>query len=601
MTGLIRDMLADGVIQPSQSPYSSPVLLVQKKDGTWRFCVDYRALNAVTILDRFPIPTVDELLDELHGATIFSKIDLRVGYHQIRVSSDDIHKTAFQTIDGHYEFRVMPFSLSNAPSTFQSAMDDLFRFVQKYAHIASPLMDLLKKPTYTWDQRAAVAFNTLKDAMTQLVTLALLNFNEPFDITTDASGIAIGAVLSQKDKPISFFSKKLCDRMQGKENKVADALSRPESATVLALSTPTATWLNDLRSYYQSNPEGIEATIHRLASSFYWPNLKKDVKEFVKKCTTCQSIKYPTHKPYGLLQPLPIPLKPWHDITMDFITHLPSSHGKTAIWLLGRLAISNWLLSRLLEKDTSFFFSKECIEAFQTLKRKLTEASILVAPDWDLPFELMCDASDFAIDAQDAKPRLLRWVLLLQEIDITVRDKKGAENLAADHLSGLENPHQSVLDKKEINETFPLKTLNMGKILQQDEMPQNSIQVCEIFDIWGIDFMGPFPSSRGNKYILVAVYYLSKWVEAKALPTNDARVVCKILKSLFARFGTPRAIISDRGTYFCNDQFAKVMLKYGVTHRLATAYHPQTSRQVEVSNRGLKRILEMTVGEKRAS
>ncbi|GKD21283.1 reverse transcriptase domain-containing protein [Tanacetum coccineum] len=132
-------------------------------------------------------------------------------------------------------------------------------------------------------------------------------------------------------------------------------------------------------------------------------------------------------------------------------------------------------------------------------------------------------------------------------------------------------------------------------------MPQNAIQVWEIFDVWGIDFMGPFPSSHGNKYILVAVDYLSKWVEAKALPINDARVVVKFLKSLFARFGTPRAIISDRGTHFCNDQFAKVMSKYGVTHRLATAYHPQTSGQVEVSNRGLKRILERTVRENRGN
>nr|GEV67971.1 reverse transcriptase domain-containing protein [Tanacetum cinerariifolium] len=164
----------------------------------------------------------------------------------------------------------------------------------------------------------------------------------------------------------------------------------------------------------------------------------------------------------------------------------------------------------------------ECIEAFQTLKRKLTEAPILVAPDRDRPFELMCDASDFAI-------------------------------------------------------------------------------VCEIFDVWGINFLGPFSSSRGNKYILVAIDYLSKWVEKKALPTNDARVVCKFLKSLFARFGTPRAIISDRGTHFCNDQFTKVMLKYDVTHRLATTYHPQISGQVEVLNRGLKRILERIMGENHAS
>ncbi|GJW37425.1 reverse transcriptase domain-containing protein [Tanacetum coccineum] len=146
----------------------------------------------------------------------------------------------------------------------------------------------------------------------------------------------------------------------------------------------------------------------------------------------------------------------------------------------------------------------------------------------------------------------------------------------------------------------PARSERQGKISQRDEMPQNSIQVCEIFDVWGINFMGPFFSSKGNKYILV-LHYLSQWLfEAKALPTNDARVVVKFLKSLFARFGTPRAIISDRGTHFCNDKFAKVMSKYGVTHRLATAYHPQTSGQVEVSNRGLKRILERTVRENRA-
>ncbi|GJZ64243.1 reverse transcriptase domain-containing protein [Tanacetum coccineum] len=300
------------------------------------------------------------------------------------------------------------------------------------------------------------------------------------------------------------------------------------------------------------------------------------------------------------------------------------------------------LMTRLLKKETPFVFSKECIEAFNILKKKLTKAPILVAPDWDLPFEIMCDANDYAVgavlgqrktkhfqpihyasktmtDAQAhytmTEKELLAVVYAFKKFrpylvlskTIVYTDHSALKYLFAKQEAKprLENPHQGDLEKMEINETFPLETLGMisfhGKISQKDEMPQNAIQVCEIFDVWGIDFMRPFPSSRGNKYILVAVDYLYKWVEAKALPTNDARVVVKILKSLFARFGTPRAIISDCGTHFCNDQFAKVMYKYGVTHRLSTAYHPQTSGQVEVSNRGLKHILERTVGENRAS
>ncbi|GJV86948.1 reverse transcriptase domain-containing protein [Tanacetum coccineum] len=135
-----------------------------------------------------------------------------------------------------------------------------------------------------------------------------------------------------------------------------------------------------------------------------------------------------------------------------------------------------------------------------------------------------------------------------------------------------------------------------GNISSRNEMPQNNIQVCEVFDVWGLDFMGPFPQSRGNKYILVVVDYVSKWVEAQALPTNDARVVVKFLRSLFARFGVPKALISDRGTHFCNSQLEKALQRYGVTHKLSTAYHPQSNRQTEVINRAIKRILERSVG-----
>ncbi|GJW13231.1 reverse transcriptase domain-containing protein, partial [Tanacetum coccineum] len=351
-------------------------------------------------------------------------------------------------------------------------------------------------------------------------------------------------------------------------------------------------------------------------------------------------------------------------------------------------------MTHLLEKETPFVFLKECIKAFNILKKKITEALILVAPDWDLPFEIMYDTSDYAVgavlgqrktkhfqpiyyasktitDAQahytTTEKELLAivyafekfWLYLVLSKTIVYTDHSALKYLLAkqDAKPRLENPHQGDLEKKKINETFPLETLGMisfhgdsstpclptlqitmrgillicadqmirrcvhgqeavdiltachngptgghhGKISQRDEMPQNAIQVCEIFDVSSIDFISLFPSSRGNKYILVAVKYFSKWVEAKALPTNDARVVVKFFKFLFARFGTPRAIISDHGTHFCNDKFTKVMLKYGVTHRLSTAYHPQTSGQVEVSNHGLKHILKMTVGENRAS
>ncbi|GJU71201.1 reverse transcriptase domain-containing protein [Tanacetum coccineum] len=520
----------------------------------WRVCIDFRKLNEATRKDHFPSPFMDQMLERLAGNEYYCFLDGFSGYFQIPIDPLDQEKTTFTCPYGTFAYRRMPFGLCNAPGTFQRCMVAIFH-------------DMIEKT----------------------MEVFMDDFSEKCHFMVK-EGIVLGHKISKSGIEVD-------------KAKVDVIAKLPHPTTV----------------------KGIRSFLGH--AGFY----RRFIQDFSK-----------------IARPM---------------THL-------------------------LEKETPFIFSKECIEAFETLKLKLTQAPILVAPDWDLPFEIMCDASDFAVGAvlgqrktkhfqpihyasktmteaqahyTTTEKELLAVVMLSQDCSggfccsknlMSLSEiKKRTQKIPADHLSRLENPIKGEAREKVIwrcvygKESFNIleachngptgghhganltakkvfdagffwptiykdayelvknsdSCRRQGKISQRDEMPQNSIQVCEIFDVWGIDFMGPFPSSSGNKYILVAVYYLAKWVEAKALPTNDARVVYKFLKSLFARFGAPRAIINDRGTHFCNNQFAKVMLKYGVTYRLSTVYHPQTSGQVEVSNRGLKRILERTVGENLAS
>ncbi|GJR05487.1 reverse transcriptase domain-containing protein [Tanacetum coccineum] len=308
-------------------------------------------------------------------------------------------------------------------------------------------------------------------------------------------------------------------------------------------------------------------------------------------------------------------------------------------------------MTHLLEKNTPFIFSEECIQAFQILKKKLTEAPILIAPNWDQPFELMCDASDYAIGAvlgqriekhfrpihyasktmteaetnytttekemlavvyafekfrsylimnksvvytdhsalkylfnkKDAKARLLRWVLLLQEFDFKVIDTKGAENYAADHLSRLENPYENVFDPKEINETFPLETLNT--VTSHDN--QSTPWFADIANYHAGNFLIKGMSTQQKKKFFKDIKHYF-W--------DDPYLFRICADQIIRRCGAPRGNLKAmEGPIFVTTNLIKVMSKYGVTHRLSTPYHPQTSSQVEVTNRGLKRILERTL------
>ncbi|GJW92640.1 reverse transcriptase domain-containing protein [Tanacetum coccineum] len=593
----VEKLLDTGLIYPiSDSPWVSPVHCVPKKGGMtvvtneenelvptrlvtgWRVCIDYRKLNEATCKDHFPLPFMDQMLERLAGNEFYCFLMFFqvISFHDPK----DQEKTTFTCPYGTFAYRRMPFGLCNAPGTFQRCMMAIFH-------------DKIEKTMEVFIDD----FSVFRDSFSRSFAIANL------------------------DKIL-----KRCE-----DTKLA---------------------LNWEKSHFMVK-EGIDLGFKISRKGIEVNKAKVDVISKLPHPTTVKGIRIFS----GMLDSIKRFIKDFSKISR------PMTH--------------------LLEKNTPFIFSEDCILAFQTLKKKLTEAPILIAPNWDQPFEIMCDASDYAIgkvlgqriekhfrpihyasktmteaetnytttekemlavvyafekfrsylimnksvvytdhsalkylfNKKDAKARLLRWVLLLQEFDFKVIDTKGAENYAADHLSRLENPYENVFDPKEITETFPLETLSVltskdqstpwfadfanyhtgkfikkgmstqeknkffkdvkhyfwddpflfktcadqiirrcvdgkealeileachsgptgghyganftakkvfdagffwptiykdayelikscdacqrqGKISQRDEMPQNAIQVCEIFDLWGIDFMGPFPSSR---------------------------------------------------------------------------------------------------------
>ncbi|XP_057802812.1 uncharacterized protein LOC131018106 [Salvia miltiorrhiza] len=690
----ILKLLDLGIIYPiSDSTWVSPVHVVPKKSGFqlvkneknelipmrlqtgWRMCIDFRKLNNATRKDHFPLPFIDEMLERLAGKEFFCFLDGYSGYFQIFVAQEDQEKTTFTCPFGTFAWRRMPFGLCNAPGTFQRCMMSLFSdMIESCIEI---FMDDFTVHGDSFDH----CLTNLEQVLQRCVdTNLVLNFEKCHFMVRE--GIVLGHVISARGVEVD------------------------KAKIDLIVKLP-----------YPSNVKEIRAFLGH--AGFY----RRFIKDFAKTA-----------------QPL----------------------------------------TRLLHQDVSFVFDDKCKEAFDLLKSRLTSAPIIQPPIWGEPFEIMCDASDFAVGAvlgqkvgkeshviyyasktlnpaqcnytttekellaivfacekfrsyligskvvvysdhaalkyllskKESKPRLIRWILLLQELDLEIKDKKGAENLVADHLSRL----QTVSDGMPIPDDFPDEQLlhidgntpwyadlvnfltagvfpkgmetarknklrsqakyfiwddpylwktcadqvirrcipdeeihsilnfchahacgghfgpkrtvrkildcgfywetifkdsynfckncdkcqRTGNISSRNEMPQVPILVCEIFDVWGMDFMGPFPSSFGNSYILLAVDYVSKWVKVKATRTNDSKVVAGFLKAnIFNRFGVPRAIISDQGTHFCNRTLEALFKKYGVHHRVATAYHPQSNGQAEVSNREIKSILEKTVNPRR--
>ncbi|GJW52731.1 putative nucleotidyltransferase, ribonuclease H [Tanacetum coccineum] len=532
---------------------NTPYLIVH------RVCIDYRKLNDATQKDHFLLPFIDQMLERLCGNEYYCFLDGFSGFFQIPIALEDQEKTTFTCPYGTFAYRRMPFGLCNAPATFQRCMTAIFH------DMVEDFMEVFMDDFSVFGNSFDCCLANLDRMLARCEeTNLVLNWEKCHFMVKE--GIVLG-------------------------HKISGAGIEVDRAKIDVIA----------KLPYPTNVKGVRSFLGH--AGFY--------RRFIK----------------------------------DF-------------------SMISKPMTQLLMKDAKFDFSDDCKKAFNILKEKLTTAPIIISPDWNEPFELMCDASDFAVGAvlgqridgkfkpiyyasktlnnaqehytttekellavvfsfdkfrqylvlsktmvytdhsalkylfskEDAKPRLIRWVLVLQGFDIEIKDKNRAENLAADHLSRLENlrkrgikyyfwdePYTFKLCSDDVmrrcvagNEIFEIlahchsgptgghhsasiigrKVYESGfywpsifkdakdyvmkcdacqrsrNISSRSEMPQNNIQVCDIFDIWGLDFMGPFPNSKGNKYILVAVDYVSKWVEAQALPTNDARIVIRFLRRL---------------------------------------------------------------------
>ncbi|CAN6547907.1 unnamed protein product [Malus baccata var. baccata] len=529
----VMKLLDAGMIYPiSDSKWISPTQVVPKRSGItvvkndnnelvptrlttgWRMCVDYRKINAGTRKDHFPLPFIDQMLERLAGRAFYCFLDGYSGYNQIPVAPEDQEKTTFTCPFGTFAYRRMPFGLCNAPATFQRCMMSIFTGLVE--HVVEVFMDDFSVFGDSFDQ----CLQNLSLVLERCIkTNLVLNWEKCHFMVKQ--GIVLGHLISNRGIEV--------------DKAKIDAIEK----------LPPPTTVKSVRSFLGH-------------AGFY----RRFIKEFSK-----------------ISRPL----------------------------------------CDLLAKDAPFVFDEACLEAFKKLKTLLTTAPIIAAPDWSLPFELMCDASDFAVgavlgqrkdrlpqviyydsrtlnDAQlnyattekellavvfalekfrsylvgakvivytdhaalkyllskkDAKPRLIRWILLLQEFDLEIRDKKGRENVVADHLSRLIIPTASEEDSLPLRESFP------------DEQ-------------------------------LFAVHFRTPWF---------ADIVNYLVKGVVhpdLTFQQKKKFLSDVKHYFWDEPYLFKYCPDQIIRRcIPEAEQESTSGQVEVSNRELKRILEKTVGSTR--
>ncbi|KAJ9518014.1 hypothetical protein QJQ45_004306 [Haematococcus lacustris] len=610
----IKELLALGLIEPSSSPYGAPVLFVTKADGSLRMCIDYRALNKVTIKNKYPLPRIDQLIDRLHGATVFSSLDLQSGYHQIRITPEDVPKSAFRTPFGHYQFKVLSFGLTNAPATFQAVMNDIFREHNKFVvvylddilvfskdktehakHLEVVFKLLLQNQLYAKLKKCEFERAELK-FLGHLVVLALPDFSKQFQVICDASVTGIGAVLMQDGHPIAFESRRLIPAevnyttgeqellavvhalktwrcyLEGVEFKViTDHNPLIYINTQPNLSRRQTRWSEYLQRFKQLTWEYRPGRINVADPlSRYPPNKTAAVLMAVTRSKTGKS---PAPKPAEVVKQLdpkkrtrtgrkpqeaPAVLEETHpdpDELQDTIATIQSGYRQDP-WFEDARNLTDL---RLCENSLLWYHgSRVVVPNLEGVKRALL---------YELHDTPMSGHGGIAKTYKAVSERFW-W--------------PGMHNYVADYVKRCHVCQR--------NKSSTQKPAGLMVPLQMPKAPWDSVSM---------DFVVKLPkTAAGHDSILVIVDRLTKMVHLA--PTvekvNGEDVARLFYDNVFKLHGMPLEIISDRDPRFRGQFFSGVCDIMQTKQCLSTAFHPQSDGQTERMNKVMEDMLRHYVG-----